>query len=171
MKMTEVLLKDSNRIVLDKLKAKLIGDIQEGYLSLAINERSLDMKQSIFLLLDQIVQNYEFSPLGENWLELQRQEALDVIEFALSHHPHMPYLKVRTSEVAQSMAETFLSAYTTNARYFSNARVTKGSTTNNGDWEKVLPIEYTKISQGNFDVGVIVLDDNQDGVLWMEDFV
>jgi hypothetical protein len=168
-------MRDENRAVLEALKAALTGDMQEGYISLKIIEHSEEawataVRSIVLDALDKITGQYEFSSLGENWIEVTRAQAVDVLEFALSHHPHMPYLKVRTPTAAHLMADMFVSAFGARARYFSNATVRDAQPTTT-DWEAELPVTYMRIGHGEYDLGVVVLDHDQDGIFWVEDFV
>lgn len=151
-----------------ELRTLLRGDMDEGYLTVDFKEVAKNLDSNPHSVLDQFVEQFEFSPLGNDWLELEQSKATDVLQFVLTHHPNFPYLKVRSPEEVYPLAEMFLSVFDEDVRFFSNATLIKTESTSS-DWEKELPIQYKKIGQGKYDAGVVAIDKHQMGIFWYQD--
>ena len=105
--------------------------------------------------VDEYVRSLGFSAIGEQWIEIDRNRAEAILSHFLSHD--MAYGTVLMPvERARKMAGDYLDLFgEDSASFFTNREGRAGT--------------WTPISQATFDTGIVALDEEGIGILWVED--
>ena len=106
--------------------------------------------------VDGYVSTFGFTPLGERWCLIDRKTALRVLQRVLERD--LAYdTPLMESARAQLLAESFLSLFSSSARYFTNGSLESGGS----GWDP--------ITAATFDHGVVAHDDRTIGIIWVQD--
>jgi hypothetical protein len=117
-------------------------------------------------LADAFVMQQGMTPLGLDWVLISRSEALFLLTRVLSQDLAY-HSRLLHHETAEALADTFLSFFTEEALYFTNGSYhippqrTNGNTVRGASW---IPI-----TRATFDTGVIAIDEDRIGLLWVLD--
>jgi hypothetical protein len=140
---------------------------------------NLNAKQSIAQALHSEVRDQRFSgpddaarefgihPLGDRWRKVDRATASSVLFSLLVED--MAYSSPRLpKEQATAAAEEFLEKFGVDASFFTNGNWEEGWRRAKDGRSGVGP-SWEPATSATFDGGVIALDQNRSGILWLED--
>ena len=146
---------------IESLKAEIISKRRVGEVVFIIQDRRFNItNQEIdpVPILDKFLQRTGFLPLGKAWFEIQKSSATSHLENIL--HRDLAYNgKIMGKGMAEEFAQRFLSLFSQKARYFTNGNF--GGHSHLGTW--------TPITSATFDTGVVCLDAERIGSLWILD--
>lgn len=119
------------------------------------DERAEDVRD----VLDGLAEEEGFEPLGERWVELEPKVARALCETALEKDPVFGG-EVMSKTESSHLADRFMGLFDIDrARYFCN-----------GDWSPTgSGGDYHPISGASFELGLLVHDRAQVGILWVTD--
>jgi hypothetical protein len=105
--------------------------------------------------------------LGENWREVSRSEA-NVVLVALLREDMAFSLRRLGDLQVRAAIDDFLGSFSPSARFFTNGNWEEGWTRSKHSSSSFGPA-WTPATDATFDGGVIVIDSNLSGILWLED--
>lgn len=112
---------------------------------------------SITEVLDGFVEKLGFVGLEEGWREINRCEAETIAQIIL--HRDLAYrAEAMTAQRACKLAEQFLALFNKEARYFTN-----------GEFDADGLHMWSGITEATFDTGIICIDNERMGILWVQD--
>ena len=127
-----------------------------GEVTFSIEERST-LTGSITTLLDEFVAKFKLVGLSGSWKEIGSSTAREIVSEVIFRD--LAYgVSMTTEEHAFCLAEQFLSNFVIEPRFFTNGTHENGRLSN-----------WYPISEATFDIGVICLDDQRIGILWVQD--
>jgi hypothetical protein len=107
--------------------------------------------------LDAFVGALRFQGLGDDWREIDRPAAREILEAVL--HRDLAYgVEMMTPGRARELAEQFLELFSGESRFFTNGVFKNGRLS-----------MYSGITGATFDTGVVCLDPHRIGLLWVQD--
>ena len=135
----------------DDLVGTILARRKYGVTTCCVQPRSLSRQSSpVAAAIDAFVGTLGFKGLGDEWMEVPRIDAVQIVTKVL--HKDLAYgVQMVTEEEATILAEKFIALFGEAARFYSN---------HFGGWP---------ISESTFDAGVVGISNDQLGILWVED--
>jgi hypothetical protein len=156
--------------VMDPNSASIIDEILSkrecGYRTCVVEDRQFAppvADSDLFQLADAFVAEPDFTGLGAHWTKIGREDARSIIEELL--YKDMAYgVSIMPRATAKNLAERFISLFGEGARYLTNGNFILPTTD-----PRSVPNSGDPISTSTFDSGVVCVDTNRLGILWVED--
>ncbi|OCA85076.1 hypothetical protein [Pseudobacillus wudalianchiensis] len=112
-------------------------------------------------VVDSFVKELGFRPIGEKWEQITQHEARNILMYLFSMD--MAYdAELESKPLADELSDYFLSTFSLQSKIF-----TAGYFEENSGFFKLQTWE--PITDATFDTGIVVLDANKIGILWVED--
>lgn len=128
-----------------------------GVLTIGMVQRR-NISGSIVSEIDDYVQSLDFTGLGDRWMTVSRQVAIEILLSILTHDLAYRSKMMEISE-AMTYANSLLSFYTHKIQFFTN-----------GDLFQDNGVQgWNPISKSTFDTGIVIVDEDQIGIVWVED--
>ena len=126
-----------------------------------------DVRAQAFADIDDAARTFGLRPLGDKWRGIDRDTAARVLLALLIED--MAYSSPRISEAeARTACDEFLSQFSADSWFFTNGNWEDGWT-KSGEAGGSFGPSWEPATDATFDGGVVVLDREQSGVLWLED--
>jgi hypothetical protein len=137
-----------------------------GEVSLHVQPLASQASDSDIAMIDAFVQSRSFSPLEDAWIAISREQAemlvLRIIACDLAYGVALTDL-----DTASHLAAGFIACFADNARWYTNGTWHKADTTISQSVTQ--GASWTSITPATFDTGVVCLDANNIGILWVQD--
>lgn len=138
----------------------LFVDIQQ--LTVAAGGDDLDYHP----ILDAFVSQYEYTGLGDYWIEVPRRIARKILLHVLSESLAYPEAVMDPAEAEQFSAH-FLDLFDPGSRFFTNGTCSGETAVYTTTGEEVLG--WRSMSESTFDNGIIAANPQRVGIVWAED--
>jgi hypothetical protein len=111
-------------------------------------------------ILDQFVRSLDLTPIGDDWVEIERSVAIDAVRYVLMRDlayrcPIVPEAR------AGALAEAFVSLFAAAARFHTNSDPPLTAAMSARGW--------TPLTAATFDVGIVAYDGARIGIVCVED--
>jgi hypothetical protein len=150
-----------------RLREQVIAERNWGIVTVEVTKRPAEDKCNIAALIDVWVARHGFQGIGDSWLEVRHEEALSLLEYVLSRDLAYDDSTIIPAERARSLATRFLELLSPSARYFTNGAFHLPPQRLNE--HVVQGPSWTPLTQATFDTGVIALDQQHIGIIWVQD--
>lgn len=118
-------------------------------------------------LLDAFVALFDYTGLGEHWIELRRGVARKLLVHVL--HEGLAYPEeMMDKTAAEACADRFLALFAPGTRYFTNGTCSGEAAIYTLEGTQVLG--WRSISTAPFDNGIIAMSSDRIGIVWAEDW-
>ncbi len=155
---------DLDKIVeIAEIRTEIISKRQAGEVIIEIKEMAFP-KSAIKLkprreIIDLLMKALNYSPLGQQWKEINREEAQKILLLILTKDLAYNTNLMSLSDAKQLLLR-FLSFFKADCQFFTNASF-------NNKYSRIK--SWNSITQATFDTGVVIVNTNRIGILWVED--
>jgi hypothetical protein len=137
-----------------------------GEVTVTVESRAFPNNRSVADVIDAFVGNLGFVGIGDRWEEINRRVAETIAQRIL--HRDLAYnVEIMSAELACDLAARFLNLFTAQARYFTNGTLYQLHERFNAGVTHFSSFE--PITEATFDTGVVCLDKERIGLLWVQD--
>jgi len=113
---------------------------------------------------DDVVRMLGFSTLGTKWRELTPESASAALERVLGRD--LAYgAETMNSATAHELSREFIMLFTSRSFFYTNGDFPPPEAYRDGGWAG----SWDPVTRATFDTGVVAVDDDQVGLLWIED--
>ena len=127
----------------------------------------LAVKQEALGNADLAAEAFGIRGLGEDWREVSRKVAAAVLVALLREDMAYSLRRLEDPQVRAAI-DDFLGAFSLSARFFTNGNWEVGWTRSKHGSCSFAP-KWTPATDATFDGGIIAIDTNSSGILWLED--
>lgn len=113
---------------------------------------------------DELLRMVGFRPLGTKWRELTLERASSILERVLGRD--LAYDgQAMSPELAQKLSREFVTLFSGQALYYTNGDFPSPEQYREGGWAG----SWDPVTLATFDTGVVAVDGDHAGLLWIED--
>lgn len=130
-----------------------------GEVTFQVAERiaAIDDNSSAKDILDSFVKTSGFAGLGDHWTEIDRDNAQTIAQNILRQD--LAYrAEIMPEQLACQLAGQFLALFDDGTHYFTN-----------GEFDDRGLLMWSGITEATFDSGIICIDNQRIGILWVQD--
>lgn len=146
-----------------ELRTEIISKRQAGEVIFEIQEMAFlqsDINPKFCReIIDLLMGDMNYSPLGKQWIEINREEAQKILLLILTKDLAYNTNLMSLAEAEQLLLR-FFSFFTADCQFFTNASFNKG-------YSRIK--SWNSITKATFDTGVVIVNTHRIGILWVED--
>lgn len=121
----------------------------------SVAEKGQDIRE----ILDRYVRGLGYKELGERWIEIDKIYAMEILTFILTRD--LAYNgRVMKDSKAREIVYSFINLFGNKIRFFTNSSY---------NLEEYRLESWNEITEATFDSGIIAIDNNYIGIIWMMD--
>jgi hypothetical protein len=148
----------------ERLKAEVLRARRYGVTTVEL--RPLSAAPSVPEVIDQFVESLGFHGIGRGWYETTREDAVAILHRILNRDLAYDAVIMHGNKAGR-LARQFLACFEADARHFTNG--TFHQPPERRSEEVTVGPGWNPITPATFDTGVVCLDDQRIGILWVQD--